>query len=345
MNGTAQDQITAYVEAVRAALADIPTATREELLDDLPEHLTEVLAESTGPETLTDRLGPPERYAAELRAAAGFVGGFPDPPPPTDRLAEWRTAVLRDLRTFDRHIGPAFGHTRATEFFALLRPAWWVLRGYLAAMLLAYVLDDSGQPIGLLPRIGGSELVALLLLGGAVLGSIWIGRRTARLAPWPRYALRAGTLMLVLVGITGFFDADSNTRGSQYADVHYDNPYSNVQDVFVYDEQGRMLTGARLFDQNGEPIRLGWRDCEPPLDAAGNPIELVYPYCPENAPFLVPSAPATAPVPPTPSDTSTPSAPAPSTARSSSSAPPSAAPVEPSGSASGAPSPSPSVSR
>ena len=34
------------------------------------------------------------------------------------------------------------------DFLVVLRPAWWVLRGYLAAMVLAWMLDDSGQPTG-----------------------------------------------------------------------------------------------------------------------------------------------------------------------------------------------------
>ena len=190
MNATGTDEITAYVEAVRAALAGLPETTRNELLEDLPEHLAEVAADGIG--TLTDRLGPPSVYAAELLASAGFVGGFPDPPPSVDRYAELREVTLHRLRIADAKVGPLFGYARASEFLTLLRPAWWVLRGYLAAMVIAWLLDDSGQPIGLLPRIGGSEVVALLLLAASVLGSIWLGRRSLRLATWPRYALWAG---------------------------------------------------------------------------------------------------------------------------------------------------------
>jgi hypothetical protein len=256
VNATGTDEINAYVEAVRAALAGLPETTRNELIEDLPEHLAEVAADGIG--TLTDRLGPPSVYAAELLASAGFVGGFPDPPPSVDRYAELREITLHRLRTVDAKVGPLFGYARASDFLTLLRPAWWVLRGYLAAMVIAWMLDDSGQPIGLLPRIGGSEVVALLLLTASVLGSIWLGRRSLRLTQWPRYALWAGSAVLVLVAMGGFVSADSSTRGSYYSDVNYDtNPYSHVQDVFVYDEQGRLIEGARLFDQDGQPIRLG----------------------------------------------------------------------------------------
>jgi hypothetical protein len=292
VNSTGTEEITAYVAAVRAALAGLPEATRDELLEDLPEHLAEVAADDIG--SLVDRLGPPSVYAAELLAGAGFVGGFPDPPPKRDQLGELRETVLERLRWADTRTGPLFGYARASEFLTLLRPAWWVLRGYLAAMVIAWMLDDSGQPIGLLPRIGGSELVALLLLAAAVLGSIWLGRRSAGLADGPRYALYAGTAVLVLVAMGGFLNADSSTRGSYYSDVNYDNPYGHVQDVFVYDQQGRLIEGARLFDQDGQPIRLGNAYCPGPDEFSDStPVldDSKYPYCVENAPFRMPVAP------------------------------------------------------
>ncbi len=300
MNGTSTDEINAYVAAVRAALAGLPEATRDELLEDLPEHLAEVAADDVG--SLVDRLGPPSVYAAELLAGAGYVGGFPDPPPKRDQVGELRAAMLRYVRAVDTRTGPLFGHARASEFLNLLRPAWWVLRGYLAAMVIASILDDSGQPIGLLPRIGGSEVVALLLLAAAVFASIWLGRRSAGLATGPRYALRAGTAVLVLVALGGFLNADSSTRGSFYSDVNYDNPYSHVEDVFVYDEQGRLIEGARLFDQNGQPIRLGNAYCYDEAYGGESPApdDATYPYCAQNAPFTLPSAgaPPSAPVMP-----------------------------------------------
>ena len=289
---TAQDEINLYVFAVRAALGDLPEPLRDELLEDLPEHLAEVAADGEG--SLTDRLGSPEAYAADLRMTAGFVGGFPDPPTRADEFREFRDLVLARLHTVDVKAGPLFGAARASEFLIQLRPAWWVLRGYLAAMVVAWLLDESGQPIGLLPRIGGSDAVALLLLAGGILGSIWLGRRSLRLSVWPERALYAGSVVLVLVALAGFSQADSSSRGANYSDVNYDNPYGNVEDLFVYDEQGRLVTNARIFDQNGNPLRLGNASC---MDAEGNYFEvetLTYPYCAQRDPFRLPSAPASA---------------------------------------------------
>lgn len=63
------NEVADYVAQVRSALADLPAATRDELLEDLTEHLTEVAAEGQG--SLAERLGPPAAYAAALRSAAG----------------------------------------------------------------------------------------------------------------------------------------------------------------------------------------------------------------------------------------------------------------------------------
>jgi hypothetical protein len=289
---TAQDEINLYVFAVRAALGDLPESLRDELLEDLPEHLAEVVADGEG--SLAERLGSPEAYAEDLRTTAGFVGGFPDPPRRTARLLELRDQALVRLRLVDTRLGPLFGAGHASEFLVQLRPAWWVLRGYLVAMVLAWLLDDSGQPIGLLPRIGGSEVVALLLLAIGVLVSIWFGRRSVPLAKWPQRALYAGSVILVLVALAGFSEADSSRRDANYTDVNYDNPYSNIEDLFVYDEQGRLVTNARIFDQNGSPLRLGNAYC---YDEAGNYVDiqrLTYPYCADRDPFRLPAASASA---------------------------------------------------
>ena len=69
-----------YLEGVRAALADLPAAEVDEILDDVRGHLDEIVPEivsAVGDDadvtaSLTKRLGTPADYAAELRAAAGY---------------------------------------------------------------------------------------------------------------------------------------------------------------------------------------------------------------------------------------------------------------------------------
>jgi len=169
-----------------------------------------------------------------------------------------------------------------------------VLRGYLAAMAIVWIFDD-GRDHGLLPRLGGSTLLALVWLAGCVAVSILVGKRAHTWSKWPRYALRAGTVVLVLFAVSGFVTADNDTRyyGSYtVGDYGGGNPYSGVQDVYVYDSQGHLVQGARLFDQDGSPIQLGSgypAYCSDPQ--TGESVQshsLGYPYCPENAPFNAP---------------------------------------------------------
>ncbi|WBB77438.1 hypothetical protein O7606_14185 [Micromonospora sp. WMMD882] len=287
-----EQEITAYVERVRAALADLPPTVREELTEDLPEHIAEVAAEGDG--TLVERLGEPEAYAAELRAAAGapVVTG----PNLDQRVAGAMLGLRTRLRTLDGRVGPALGYPTASAYLRLLRPAWWLLRGYLAAMLITAI--SAGGDVGVLPSLGFSRLAGLVLLAGCVLASLWLGRNGDRFGKWPRRAVLTGSLVLVLFGLVGLAAVDSRARwgGYGYDAVSVDDQYSHIQDVFVYDSEGRLLEGVRLFDQNGTPIRLGWSEsCGEfePAPTSDDPMRRTYPYCPQRAPFQVrPSPPA-----------------------------------------------------
>jgi hypothetical protein len=297
-------EIADYVDRVRAALADLPPEARDELTEDLAEHLTEVAAETD--DTLVDRLGAPEAYAAELRTAAG-ADGRAGPVSLDRRLAAARHRVRARLSTLDAQLGPILGYARASEFLRLLRPAWWVLRGYLAAVLLAATV---GGDLTLLPRPFHSGISGLVLLTAAVLVSIALGRNRDRLRRWPRRLTGLASAALAVFGLFLLVSLDDHSqRGDfSYEGVSVGNPLDSVQDVFVYDEQGRLVRNARLFDQNGVPIRLGWPTC---ADANGAvpPPQNVYPYCPEQAPFA-PPAPST--VPPMPTASTSPTAVAPS---------------------------------
>src|SRR6185436_14630510 len=106
---------------------------------------------------------------------------------------EARDQALDLLARADRRTGPIIGYAKASDFLVLLRPAWWVLRGYLVAMALADLLAGDTR-LGLLPRLGGNDLAALVLLTGCVIVSIMLGRRSPSLSRLPRLALRAGTV-------------------------------------------------------------------------------------------------------------------------------------------------------
>jgi uncharacterized membrane protein len=203
------DEVAEYVVEVRAALADLPPRAREELLEDLPAHLAEVAAEGDGP--LRSRLGPPARYAAELRATVE-IG-----PSGRSATAAWlaTAATARvQLRAADVRLGKAIGYAKASDYLRLLVPAWWLLRGYLVAMAVAYALDI--ETMGLLPRVGGGMPTAYLMLAAFMVGSIWLGRHHARLRKWARYALAVTSVYLVVLAVVGFTNVDHDIAHPTY---------------------------------------------------------------------------------------------------------------------------------
>ncbi|WP_020671186.1 DUF1700 domain-containing protein [Amycolatopsis nigrescens] len=94
-----------YLARVRTALADLPPAEVDEILEDVRPHLAEIaeeLGEGARVEAMAARLGSPESYAAELRAAGDYpapttvVPEAGTPPPPSrfaPRLALWGFAL------------------------------------------------------------------------------------------------------------------------------------------------------------------------------------------------------------------------------------------------------------
>ena len=101
------------------------------------------MAAETG-QPLTERLGPPERCAAELRAAAG-VGSGPGGASPSLVAAARRPAAL--VSTVDSRLGPLVGQVRLRDFRVLLRPAWWVLRGYLLTLVVVELVVLFSLPV------------------------------------------------------------------------------------------------------------------------------------------------------------------------------------------------------
>ncbi len=160
MNATATlpPEVADYLERVRAALAGVPPEERDEMLADLEVSLLEGAQDSVDPPEA--RLGPPERFAQELRAAAGIEQTVTAPSKP-------------DLRT---RLATLAATPRANAALATAReiaPAWWVLRGYVAACAIA-LFGNFGwsDQYDLIPSRGHAAGGALLVLAGIVL-SVW----------------------------------------------------------------------------------------------------------------------------------------------------------------------------
>lgn len=300
--GTGTEEIPRFLDAVREALADLPPAERDGLLEDLPDHLAEVAAETGQP--LAERLGPPEQYAAELRAAAG-VGPRSGGSPRSLAAAARRLGTL--LSTVDSGLGPLVGQPRMRDFLVLLRPAWWVLRGYLLALVVAELLAPSSP--GLLPRLH-NEFVGLILVLTSAIGSIWVGQRSAGLSRVPRRLVVAAGLLVVLFSLPVLRHIDDYAHGGGAGDggAYPDSPYGNVSDVFPYGPDGQPLRGVTLYDQNGNPIQIGDASrCRTP--GPDGELSYAYPLCGVGYPLAsVPPGPAQSPDPsPAPSPDPAPS--------------------------------------
>ncbi|HEU4423286.1 MAG TPA: hypothetical protein VFR67_12200 [Pilimelia sp.] len=313
MNATEQSEITRYVDGVRAALADLPAPVREELLEDLADHLAEVAAEADG--TLEERLGPPAAYAAELRATAGVTGSGRSP------RFQWDAARLRAsraARSADVRLGRTLGYERASDFGRLLRPGWWVLRGYLLALLFLGVFFNEQR--GLLPSADESAWVWFGVVAVGVIASVRLGKATLRQRRWPAWLVMAGNTLLVLAVLV-VANVDGSEMFTEPASVH-ESPYMPAPAVYPYDRDGRPIPDARLIDVYGNEVPIGGNYCDVVGRAGGDPwsacvVPFPFPSIPplREAPVTGPPVPdraATPPPSPDPTVTPAPSPPSPS---------------------------------
>ena len=236
----ANEEVREYLDAVRARLDDLEPEAREHLLSDTEASLLEA-AEDGVALPLEVRLGPPERFARELRAAAGL----PEPEPEKSR------GRLARLAAHPRVVA-------ARESARELAPVWWVARGFLALTFLAQLAgDDWSIRFPLLTRVLGNP-VGWLLLVAFVAGSIALGRRERRAAGrWP-VATRAA---LGIVSVSALAAMAASAQTPSPAELAEPLPVQGlawdgrtIGNVYAYDRRGRLLQDIRLYDELGTPL-------------------------------------------------------------------------------------------
>jgi len=160
---SAPDEIGMYLGAVRAALSDLPADERDDLLVEVEASLADAAAEGEAP--VAARLGPPEEFAAELRAAAGLHSQEDRP-----------TSAGPDFRERLRRLS---AHPRLAQISSLARelaPVWWVVRGYAAVGMLAVFLGTPwADRYAFVPRFEDSPWLGLALIGVGIGASVAIG--------------------------------------------------------------------------------------------------------------------------------------------------------------------------
>jgi hypothetical protein len=244
---TVPQDVKAYLSAVRARLDDLPAEERDDLLADVEPSILDSAEESDAPVAL--RLGPPESFADELRAAAGL-------PPRADTADD---APGRGLRERLAAADAFFATSPATRWLRELAPLWWVLRGVVAVGLLEIL---NGQTV-----VGGDDGYALVVVAAAALAvilSVAVGlrrprRNVALVLVNVVLALAAAPVMWNLIsgGHAAAFDDDVVTAaptGAAPPGFVYDG--EPVRNIYAFDRDGRLLQDVRLFMQDGRPMEI-----------------------------------------------------------------------------------------
>ncbi|AQZ68709.1 Proline-rich protein [[Actinomadura] parvosata subsp. kistnae] len=231
-----------YAQAVRDALADHPE--REELLEDLDDHLAEIAAESDLP--LENRLGPPEAYAEELASAYGErpQSGGRRRTGPRDRIRRVYAGLM------------GYGPYRSfARFLPELRPGWWVLRGYVLAMVL---VAFAGEP-ALVPMTPPAWLAVI----AGIWASVWFGRSNERRGGRGSGRRLLGLAAVVVNAVAGFAlfvgmvaAGDALTPQPEEDQAVWMQPASSdgVYNLRPYAKDGTPLTDVYLYDQDGNPF-------------------------------------------------------------------------------------------
>lgn len=263
-------EVEAFVAEVRARLADLSDEEREELVGGLEGDLSDQLADR--PEVLTDVLGDPAAYAAELRAAAGLPergragwrwlpavrrpGRLGDD---LDRVRTWLLAEV-ELRPWSR---------QAWSVAEALRPAWWALRAWIVVTFLDQVAGEW-ENVTLVPTLGIDVLgplvlaVAIVLSALIGLGRLWPGSGPDRPLLARLLLIAANVAALLLPFSFQLAGQHEHSDYSGYSAGYRDGRHQpglrvdgdEVRNVFAYNRDGRLIQGAQLFRANGEPLDI-----------------------------------------------------------------------------------------
>jgi len=302
------DDVATYAASVRAALSNLPTDQSEVLLEDLEDHLREIAADAGGP--LNERLGPPQQYAEDLRAAYGAA----------QVTTRRQDAALHDLQRALARVTGSTWYRQIRAFLPELRPAWWVLRAYLAVLILMAAVSP-GYPLGPIPDPTSKRgLVEILATGIAIWLSVRIGRRSRQLSQKALVLAYSANLLIALFAVVVL----ANMRSFAYSELTgttspqqttFANAFAagQVTNIYPYSQDGKPLTNVLLYDQDGRPIMVDKSEAQTsyPIGADGKAVTNAYPLTQRHLTGDPVVAPRVA-LPPWPSPSPTATSPSPS---------------------------------
>lgn len=283
-----------YLAGMRAALDDLPPHEVAEIMEDVEAHVAELSTELGENETLEQRLGSPEQYAQELRQAAGYPPRTERLPVTTKqkvvsrpRAAAWGLAIatgvtlltgvavlrepailllpaailvlslalvhdrgaaqqeimnLPETRKIQQWLTPEEGTPadRALTYLRSLQPAWWLARAGLlglGAVLLA-----------------GRDILGFLCIAAVAVVSVFAGPRAKVDRRWLWFSLPASALAVGLLFQVIDVTADNLAYGTSRQQSYQAPVMDSYENIYAYDENGKLLTNVLLYDQDGNPI-------------------------------------------------------------------------------------------
>ena len=274
-----------YLSRCDEHLGDLPPAIQAQLRQDIAEIVDEVCGELGG--APTELVGPPERFVAELRAAAGWP--LPAPAVSPGGTEPDSHSLRHLLRAVREHRSLLWTRALLPE----LRPAWWVLRGYLIAVAIGRVTGAPRRPewlLELLPYwpVIGSRLLGLAVIASAIYVSVEAGRRP--LSRSRRLGRALASIVAISTAMALAADLKSHATVGPYLSAptfvdHNQGPPPDVGAPFEVVHIGSDLTGDRIevldlpsaettldrlleeappaavfIDRGGERVRPGNRD-------------------------------------------------------------------------------------
>jgi hypothetical protein len=240
-----------YLDALRAELTDVPESERDALLED-------VASSGDDDAALEARLGPPAQFARELRSEAGLqTAGGPAPSRPS-------------LRDRAREIV-----ARATPLGRELAPLGWLVRGYLAAVAIAFTVGAEwfyNRP-GVF-SLRGVVWDALWLCVVCVAVSVVIGvamrlaKRRSAAVTVVNVLFALGALWIAPTVVDQFRHRGESPSASSVTSVIDQTPGLSiggvpVGNIYPYSRDGRPLYDVRLYDENGNALEIGRAAVDP----------------------------------------------------------------------------------
>ncbi|MEX0698666.1 MAG: hypothetical protein WD895_01090 [Acidimicrobiia bacterium] len=228
-----------YLEQVRVQLSDLPEEEREEIVQDLEAHLTEL--DDGG---IQAELGDPVAFAAEFRTSAGL-----DQPARRPRWGAVRR--FRDRLDVEAHRLDSFAH------WQMIRPIWIWTRGWLVVSVFAGLTQETPFLRFPIPSFEFQSAVGATLVASATWFSVWLdGTRrhpvrdlgTSLFSMTAVFALMIGILSPISLTKPQHFDESAFYPGQLMA-----ADGTPVENIYAYDLEGNPVE-VLLFDQAGRPL-------------------------------------------------------------------------------------------